>query len=109
MASRSWPVLIHKLKGNGYLSLRRARGQHFLQLGYWAALRAIHDLVEDASQFIICHALTDAPGLSSRQDHQLDGFGAREVSLNETDHFAVTRDFLNNYQARMQELLSGRF
>jgi predicted ATPase len=36
---------------------------------------------------------------------QLDEFGVREVALKDTGHFSVTRDFLNNHEARLRELL----
>lgn len=36
----------------------------------------------------------------------LDEFGVREVDLKDTDHFSVTRDFLNNRDARLREIIS---
>mgnify|MGYP001275687247 CR=1 FL=1 len=98
-------VLLHKLRGNGiYLfDEPEAALSPSRQL---AALCAIHNLVEDFSQLIIA---THSPILLAYPNAkivQLDGFGAREVALTETEHFAVTRDFLNNHQARIKELLS---
>jgi predicted ATPase len=98
-------VLLNKLKGEGiYLFDEPEAALSPTRL--LAALRAIHDLVEHSSQLIIA---THSPILLAYPQAkivQLDGFGAREVALVETEHFAVTRDFLNNHQARMQELLS---
>src|ERR1043165_9895232 len=82
-------VLLHKLRGNGiYLFDEPEAALSPTRL--LAALRAIHDLVEDSSQLIIA---THSPMLLAYPQAriiQLDGFGAREVALNETEHFAVT-------------------
>jgi predicted ATPase len=98
-------VLLHKLRGNGiYLFDEPEAALSPTRL--LAALRAIHDLVEDSSQLVIA---THSPILLAYPHAkivQLDGFGTREVALSETEHFAVTRDFLNNHQARLRELLS---
>ena len=71
-----------------------------------AALAAIHGLVHDQSQFIIA---THSPILLSYPDArilQFDGAGISEVKYEDTEHFAVTRDFLNNYPRRLQQLLT---
>jgi predicted ATPase len=98
-------VLLNKLRGDGiyFLDEPEAALSPTRQL---AALRAIHELVEDSSQFIIA---THSPILLSYPRSkiiQFDEFGIREIALKDTDHFAVTRDFLNNHEARLQELLN---
>jgi predicted ATPase len=98
-------VLLNKLKGNGIYLLDEPEAA-LSPTRQLAALRAIHDLVEDASQFIIA---THSPILLAyplAKIIQFDSFGARDVALRDTEHFAVTRDFLNNYEVRLQELLS---
>ena len=70
-----------------------------------AALVAIHQLVQDESQFIIA---THSPILLSYPNAkiiQFDDDGLREISYEETQHFKVTRDFLNNHQRRLAQLL----
>jgi predicted ATPase len=97
-------VLLHKLRGNGIYLMDEPEAA-LSPTRQLAALRAIHDLVEDSSQFIIA---THSPILLSYPQArivQFDEFGLREVSLRDTEHFAVTRDFLNNHQARLEELL----
>lgn len=97
-------VLLHKLRGNGIYLLDEPEAA-LSPSRQLAALRAIHNLVEDDSQFVIA---THSPILLSYPHArivQLDGFGAREVVLADTEHFSVTRDFLNNHHARLQELL----
>ena len=71
-----------------------------------AALAAIHGLVQDQSQFIIA---THSPILLSYPHAkilQFDGTGISAVRYEDTEHFAVTRDFLNNYPRRLEQLLA---
>jgi len=71
-----------------------------------AALTAIHQLVQDQSQFIIA---THSPILLSYPNakiYQFDNSGIYEVSYEDTEHFAVTRDFLNHYPRRLEQLLA---
>ena len=98
-------VLLHKLAGNGiYLfDEPEAALSPNRQL---AALRAIHQLVEDHSQFIIA---THSPILLSYPNariYQFDQSGVSEVAFEDTEHFAITRDFLNHYPRRLEQLLS---
>jgi predicted ATPase len=70
-----------------------------------AALSAIHQLVQDESQFIIA---THSPILLSYPNAkilQFDGEGISEVKFEDTDHYIVTKDFINNYPARLARLL----
>lgn len=98
-------VLTRKLKGNGiYLfDEPEAALSPNRQL---AAMAAIHLLVEASSQFIIA---THSPILLSYPHAriiQFDGAGVSEVAYEDTEHYAVTRDFLNNYPRRLTQLLS---
>ena len=98
-------VLMNKLRGNGmyFLDEPEAALSPNRQL---AALRAIHQLVEDRSQFVIA---THSPILLSYPHAkiiQFDQSGISEVAFEDTEHFAVTRDFLNNYPRRLEQLLS---
>lgn len=70
-----------------------------------AALSAIHALVEDGSQFIIA---THSPILLAYPQarlYQFDASGLYETRYEDTEHYAVTRDFLNHYPRRLQQLL----
>jgi predicted ATPase len=99
-------VLLNKLKGNGIYILDEPEAA-LSPSRLLAALCAIHDLVNDSSQFIIA---THSPILLAYPHArivQLDGFGVREVALGDTEHFTVTRDFLNNHEARLRDLLDG--
>jgi predicted ATPase len=59
-------------------------------------LRLIHELVESESQFIIA---THSPILMSYPGatlYALDGEGIRRLAWEESEHYSVLRDFLNN-------------
>ena len=71
-----------------------------------AALAAIHQLVQQECQFIIA---THSPILLSYPNAkilQFDAGGITEVAYEDTEHFAITRDFLNHYQNRLERLLA---
>jgi predicted ATPase len=97
-------LLLDKLEGNGIYLFDEPEAA--LSPGrQMAALSAIHQLVHDASQFVIA---THSPILLSYPNakiYQFDESGIGEVKYDETEHYAVTRDFLNNYPRRLQQLL----
>lgn len=71
-----------------------------------AALSAIDQLVKQDCQFIIA---THSPILLSYPNAkilQFDGSGINEVAYEDTEHYTVTRDFLNHYERRLQQLLA---
>jgi predicted ATPase len=96
-------VLLNKLRGNGIYLLDEPEAA-LSPNRQLAALSAVHQLVEDHSQFIIA---THSPMLLSYPHAkiiQFDNAGVREVAFEDTEHFAVTRDFLNNYPRRLEQL-----
>lgn len=99
-------VLLNKLRGNGIYILDEPEAA-LSPSRLMAAICAVHELVEDSSQFIIA---THSPILLAYPHAriiQLDESGIREVGLRDTEHFSVTRDFLNNHEARLRDLLQG--
>ncbi|HEY9731960.1 MAG TPA: AAA family ATPase [Drouetiella sp.] len=71
-----------------------------------AALIRINQLVKQKSQFIIA---THSPILLSYPHSCIYLFsedGCSKVKYEDTEHFRVTRDFLNNYPKRLDQLLS---
>jgi predicted ATPase len=70
-----------------------------------ALLARLDDLVQARSQFIIAtHSpiLLAYPGAAI---YELGSNGPREVCYEDTEHFRVTRDFLNRYPALLRTLL----
>ena len=70
-----------------------------------AALSAIDQLVKDGSQFIIA---THSPILLAyprAKIYQFDASGLYPTSYEETEHFEITKDFLNHHERRIEQLL----
>lgn len=70
-----------------------------------AALRRIHELAMNGSQFIIA---THSPILLAYPEARIlliDDENIRVVPYQETEHFVVAKDFLNNYEKRLTKLL----
>lgn len=98
-------VLVNKLKGDGIYLFDEPEAA-LSPSRQMAALSAIHQLVEASSQFVIA---THSPILLSYPNAkiiQFDHSGLSEVAYEDTEHYAVTRDFLNNYPRRLEQLLS---
>lgn len=97
-------TLTTKLRGNG-LYLFDEPEAALSPTRQMAALSAIHQLVRDESQFIIA---THSPILLAYPRAKilmLDENGLREIAYEETEHYSVTRSFLNNYTNLLRHLL----
>jgi len=71
-----------------------------------AAPSAIHQLAKGGAQFIIA---THSPILLAyprAKIMQFDGAGISQVAYEDTEYYAVTRDFLNHYERRLQQVLA---
>ena len=98
-------LLTTKLKGNGFYLLDEPEAA-LSPSRQLAALWAIHRLVELDSQFIIA---THSPILLAYPRAKIVSFdddGLTEISYEDTEHFSITRDFLNNYERRLENLLN---
>jgi len=70
-----------------------------------ALLSRLHELVEGRSQFIVA---THSPILLAYPNaviYELGPSGPKLTAYEETEHFRVTRDFLNRYPAMLRTLL----
>jgi predicted ATPase len=97
-------TLTNKLRGNG-LYLFDEPEAALSPTRQMAALSAIHQLVRNESQFIIA---THSPILLAYPGAKilmLDEKGIREIEYEETEHYSVTRSFLNNYNKLLRHLL----
>ena len=73
-----------------------------------ALLSRIHELIQDDSQFIVA---THSPILMAYPDASLfllEENGPREAKYTETEHYEVTRDFLNNHESMLRILMDGQ-
>jgi predicted ATPase len=97
-------LLVNKLRGGG-LYLFDEPEAALSANRQLAALTAIHQLVQEGSQLIIA---THSPILLAYPRAKImlfDASGISAVKYEDTEHFAVTRDFLNHYPRRLQQLL----
>lgn len=98
-------VLVDKLRGNGLYLLDEPEAA-LSPNRQLAALSAIHQLVQQQSQFIIA---THSPILLAYPNAKIlsfDATGITEIAYEDTEHYAVTRDFLNHYPRRLEQLLA---
>ncbi|MBU6451602.1 MAG: AAA family ATPase [Cyanobacteria bacterium REEB67] len=71
-----------------------------------AALVRMHDLVRNGSQFIIATHSPILLAYPSAKIIMFDNDGLWETSYEKTEHYAVTKDFLNNYSRRIDQLFA---
>lgn len=98
-------ALTIKLKGRGFYIFDEPEAA-LSPTRQMAALSAIHQLVKKDSQFIIA---THSPILLAYPNAKilyLDERGISEVSYEETEHFSITKSFLNNYKKLLVTLLA---
>lgn len=98
-------TLTIKLRGNGLYIFDEPEAA-LSPTRQMAALTAIHDLVKKQSQFIIA---THSPILLAYPHAKilgLDANGITELEYEDTEHYFVTRRFLNSHRQMVQQLLS---
>lgn len=98
-------TLLNKLRGDG-LYLMDEPEAALSPTRQMAALSAIHQLVEEKSQFIIA---THSPILLAyprAKIYEFSSSGINEIKYTDTEHYKVTKEFLNNHE-RMLEILMG--
>jgi predicted ATPase len=99
-------TLLHKLTGGGLYIMDEPEAA-LSPSRQMAALSAIHNLVRQESQFIIA---THSPILLAYPRaciYQLDEDGIRKVEYEQTEHYSVTRQFLNGYQHLLEILMEA--
>jgi predicted ATPase len=97
-------TLLHKLQGNGLYIMDEPEAA-LSPSRQMAALAAIHRLVQSNSQFIIA---THSPILLAYPCSRIFQFsesGISEIQYEETDHYSVTRQFLNNREEMLRILM----
>lgn len=95
----------HRLRGHGLYLLDEPEAA-LSPVRQMALLSRLHQLVLTFSQFIIA---THSPILLAYPQatiFQIDATGMHRVNYEDTEHFRVTRDFLNRYPAMLRTLLA---
>ncbi|MEO8628268.1 MAG: AAA family ATPase [Betaproteobacteria bacterium] len=98
-------LLTNKFAGNG-LYLQDEPEAALSPNRQLAALLAIHQLVQAESQFIIATHSPILLAYPSAKIFLFDGSGITQVQYEDTEHYAVTRDFLNQYPRRLEQLFA---
>ncbi|WP_183602517.1 AAA family ATPase [Paenibacillus phyllosphaerae] len=96
-------AFVHRFGGNGLYILDEPEAA-LSPLRQMAMLSRIHELVERNSQFIIA---THSPILMAYPDsiiYNLTPDGIEVQALEETDHFLIMKEFLNNKEKMLREL-----
>lgn len=96
-------LVINRFSGNGLYFMDEPEAA-LSPTRQMSLLAAMHDLVKAGAQFIIA---THSPILMAYPDAdiiQLDGEGLRRVEYRETEHYRVTRRFLENPEGMMRYL-----
>lgn len=96
-------TFLHRFNGNGLYMMDEPEAalSPFRQM---AMLSRIHQLVQQRSQFIIA---THSPILMAYPDaviYNLTSDGIERISLEETDHYILMKQFINNRERMLQEL-----
>lgn len=98
-------LLLNKLKGNGLYIFDEPEAA-LSPSRQLTALSAIHKLVQNGSQFIIA---THSPLLLAYPNaviYQLDDSGIKQLRYDETEHYIVTKHFLNHTQEMLDIILN---
>jgi len=98
-------TLTIKLRGNGLYIFDEPEAA-LSPTRQMAALSAIHELVNKGSQFIIA---THSPILLAYPNAKifiLDDGGIFEIPYEQTEHYVVTKNFLNNHKKLLKTILS---
>ncbi|KAF7764881.1 hypothetical protein PCIT_b0975 [Pseudoalteromonas citrea] len=99
-------TLTNKLRGNGLYIMDEPEAA-LSPARQMAAISAIHQLVEKNSQFIIA---THSPILLAyprAKIYQFSDSGISEVAYEDTEHYKITKDFLNHHEKMMNILMEA--
>jgi predicted ATPase len=97
-------LMLHRFGGNGLYVLDEPEAA-LSPTRQLAVLRRIHELVLANSQFIIATHSPILMAYPSAKIMLLTEKGFKEAQYEETEHFVVTKEFLNNRTGMLDELL----
>jgi predicted ATPase len=98
-------LLMHRFTGSGFYILDEPEAA-LSPTRQMSALVRMHQLVQDGAQFVIS---THSPIVMSYPDawiYHLDKDAIRRVEYEDTEHYQVTRDFLNNHEMMLNVLIA---
>ncbi|RIX49379.1 ATP-binding cassette domain-containing protein [Paenibacillus nanensis] len=97
-------TFLHRFSGNGLYILDEPEAA-LSPARQLSLLARMHDLIQDHSQFIIA---THSPILMAYPDsviYELTEDGIRTTTWEETEHYVITKQFLNNRDRMLRDLL----
>lgn len=98
-------TFLHRFSGNGLYILDEPEAA-LSPARQLALLARMHDLIQDNSQFIIA---THSPILMAYPDsiiYELTEEGIRTTTWEETEHYVITKQFINNRDRMLRELMN---
>jgi predicted ATPase len=98
-------LLLNRFGGNGLYLLDEPEAA-LSPTRQLSALCRMHDLVKDGSQFIIATHSPILLAYPGAKIYQLDANGYAETLYEETEHYRVTKEFLNHPARMLKELLA---
>ncbi len=98
-------TLMHKLTGNGLYLLDEPEAALSPQRQL-TALTLIHQLVLQDSQFIIATHSPIIMAYPNAKIYEFGPWGVKEVDYKETDHYQITKSFLEHPDVSMEQLFS---
>ena len=100
-------LLMNRFKGNGLYLLDEPEAA-FSPNGQLAVLLRIHELVEGGSQFVIATHSPIILAYPHAHIYQLDEeAGISEIEYTQTEHYLVTRSFLNDHHRMLHRILKA--
>ena len=98
---------MNRFKGNGLYLLDEPEAA-LSPNGQLAALLRIHELVEGGSQFVIATHSPIILAYPHAHIYQLDEeAGISEIEYTQTEHYLVTRSFLNDHHRMLHRILKA--
>jgi predicted ATPase len=99
-------LFLNRLGGHGFYILDEPEAA-LSPTRQMAVIARIHQLVRMSSQFVIATHSPIIMGYPDARIIQLSADGLEPVDYTETEHFFVTREFLNNRERMLKVLLEG--
>ncbi len=99
-------TLMHKLSGNGLYLLDEPEAA-LSPARQLTAISLIHQLVQQDSQFIIATHSPIIMAYPNARIYEFSAEGIKEVSYEETDHYQITKSFLNNPEISLKLLMEN--
>lgn len=100
-----WALLFNRFGGQGLYILDEPEAA-LSPTRQMTMVTRVHELVQQQSQFIIATHSPIIMAYPNAHIYQLDSKGVERIAYEETEHFRMTRDFLNNRHQALRVLLN---